>query len=180
MTRMEYLNAKAKTKAKVREKVEKAKERAMRAKAAVSDFVSKHPGVVIGTVVLGTGVGMFLRGLNSNDQSYYIPPDPQSDNNYAGMVQKGLSEDGNEETINYIPAKNENDESEKEAFKKLWEENYKENWDKVVSFADTLDLKPGEMFMIEDSKQYADEPWYDGKPVISHLVDNYGIYPPED
>ena len=173
MTRMERI------KMKYGEAKEKTKETIMKGKNKVSVFVSQHPRVVVGLVVIGTGLGVLVSHIGTKSSAMDISY-TQDENNYAGMVQKGLSEDGNEDTVDYIPAKNENDESEKEAFKKLWEENYKENWDKVVSFADTLDLKPGEMFMIEDSKQYADEPWYDGKPVISHLVDNYGIYPPED
>lgn len=173
MTRMERIRM------KYEEAKTKTKETAVKVKNKVSVFVSQHPRTVVGLVAVGTGLGVLIRYMGNNSDAAAVSS-TQDENNYAGMVQKGLSEDGNEDTIDYIPAKNENDESEKDAFKKLWEENYKDNWDKVVSFADTLDMKSGEMFIIEDSKQYADEPWYDGKPIVSHLVDNCGMYPPDE
>ena len=172
MTRMERIKAKYEaTKVKAKEKAAKLKEN-------VSTFVSEHPGVIVGIAVVGAGIGIFMRSGNSKPESIYIPP--SEDNDYAGMVQSGKSESGDDEEIDFIPAKDESDESRKEALKKLWEEEYKENWDKVYDLANSLDLKYGEMFMIEDSKQYADEPWYDGKPIVSHLVNNKGIYPPDE
>lgn len=60
-----------------------------------------------------------------------------------------------------------------------WDETYKETYDKVIDFADSLDLKPGEMYVIEDVNQYRGE----GLPpdiVVSHLVYGTGIYPPKE
>ena len=57
--------------------------------------------------------------------------------------------------------------NDKEEWKK-----YEENWNKVNEFAETLHLLPGECFIIED----ADE----ATPIVSHLVCNEGVYPPED
>ena len=57
-----------------------------------------------------------------------------------------------------------------------WDEKYRENWDEVNKFAEHLDLYTGEAFMIEDPKQFDVE---SDKPIISHLVDGEGCYPPE-
>lgn len=174
MTRMERIKVKYEA-SKV-----KAKERAAKLKENVSTFVSEHPGVIVGIAVIGAGIGIFVRSGNSKPDSIYISP--SEDNDYAGMIQSGKSETGNEDEIDFIPAKNESDESRKEALKKLWEEEYKENWDKVNACAESLDLKVGEMFIIEDWKAYANEPWYNGdrKPIVSHLVNDSGVYPPDE
>ena len=174
MTHREYMKMKAK------EAKDKAKEKAIQAKEAIEGFVAKHPKVfIIGSLAVGTGL-LLLCTNESNSGSNDNSALPEPDNDYAGMIQKGLSESGDTDKIEFIPAKNESDESHKNALKKLWEEEYKDNWDKVNACASSLDLKMGEMFIIEDSKQYADEPWYDGLPIVSHLVNNSGVYPPDD
>lgn len=64
-----------------------------------------------------------------------------------------------------------------------WKEEYRENYNKVCDFANTLDLVRGEEFVISDTKQFENEPWFKGdatKPVISHMIDGDGCYPPED
>ena len=60
-------------------------------------------------------------------------------------------------------------------FKEFWEQNYKDNWDEVVECAKRLELKPGEMFIIEDPSAYGN----DTEPIISHLVNGSGLYPPD-
>lgn len=54
-----------------------------------------------------------------------------------------------------------------------WDESYRENWDKVKEFASALALKPGEMFVIEDGREY------DRDVIVSHLVYGDGVYPPD-
>lgn len=64
-----------------------------------------------------------------------------------------------------------------------WKEEYRENYDKVCDFANTLDLGKGEAFIIEDPKQYEGESWFTGdgaKPIVSHFVYGDGCYPPDD
>lgn len=67
-----------------------------------------------------------------------------------------------------------------------WDEKYRYNYDRVREFAKTLDLFEGESFMIEDQKQFLSDPasYYANMdptmPVVSHMVWNEGVYPPED
>lgn len=56
-----------------------------------------------------------------------------------------------------------------------WNESYRENWDKVNKFANTLTLEPGEMYIIDDASQYGGEGLE-----VSHLVYGDGVYPPEE
>jgi len=62
-----------------------------------------------------------------------------------------------------------------------WDEKYRENYDAVVALANSLNLYNGEMFIIEDQKQYIDDdnfPTMDkDHPIVSHLVNNTGVYP---
>lgn len=64
-----------------------------------------------------------------------------------------------------------------------WDEKYRENYDAVVAFANTLNLYDGEMFIIEDQKQYIDDDNFvnmdKDHPIVSHLVNNTGVYPEE-
>lgn len=66
---------------------------------------------------------------------------------------------------------------------KTWNELYKETWDKVNEFAKTLKLQPGEMYIIEDQMQFQGDDYYSevdfSMPVVSHLVFNETIYPPD-
>lgn len=70
-----------------------------------------------------------------------------------------------------------------EGFVNGWDEKYRENYDAVVAFADTLNLFNGEMFIIEDQKQYIDDDTFadldKNHPIVSHLVNNTGVYPEE-
>ena len=60
-----------------------------------------------------------------------------------------------------------------------WNESYRENWDKVNEFANTLTLEPGEMYIIEDANQYRGE-GLTSDIAVSHLVYGDGVYPPEE
>ena len=68
-----------------------------------------------------------------------------------------------------------------EEFVNGWDEKYRENYDAVVALANSLNLYNGEMFIIEDQKQYINNdnfPTMDkDHPIVSHLVNNTGVYP---
>lgn len=72
-----------------------------------------------------------------------------------------------------------------EACTKNWnEELYRENWNKIHEFCKDLKLQKGEAYCIEDTQQYYDLDWYEGRRdggvVISHMVDYTGCYPPNE
>jgi len=62
-----------------------------------------------------------------------------------------------------------------------WDEKYRENYDAVVALANSLNLYNGEMFIIEDQKQYINDDNFQtmdkDHPIVSHLVNNTGVYP---
>lgn len=64
------------------------------------------------------------------------------------------------------------------------DELYRENWDKINEFAKTLKLQKGESYILDDSQQFYDEPWYDdekdGHVIVSHMLNGDGCYPPEN
>ena len=62
-----------------------------------------------------------------------------------------------------------------------WDEKYRDNFNAVKDFANTLNLFEGEMFIIEDQKQYAGTDTFmdldEEHPIVSHLIDGTGVYP---
>lgn len=64
------------------------------------------------------------------------------------------------------------------------DELYRENWDRVNEFAKTLKLHKGESYILDDSQQFYDQPWYDdekdGHVIVSHMLNGDGCYPPEN
>lgn len=71
---------------------------------------------------------------------------------------------------------------ENERKKEEWK-LYEYNWNLVNEFAKHIKLRPGEMFVLEDPEQYRDCTDYSqidfSMPIVSHLVWNEGVYPPE-
>lgn len=126
-------------------------------KAGVT-FVKEHPTESMYILFGGIVVGCAV-GAAMSKKKYYIPD--------------GL----NDEAVD--------DAEALEAEKKIWDEFYKDTWEKVNEFAKTLKLQPGESYIIEDQMQFADEKDYYtdidwSMPIVSHMVFNEGIYPPGD
>ena len=71
---------------------------------------------------------------------------------------------------------------ENERKKEEWK-LYEDNWNLVNEFAKHIKLLPGEMFVLEDPEQYRDCTDFSqvdfSMPIVSHLVWNEGVYPPE-
>lgn len=65
-----------------------------------------------------------------------------------------------------------------------WDEKYRDNFNAVKDFANTLNLFEGEMFIIEDQKQYIGTDTFmnldEEHPIVSHLMHGNGIYPPDN
>ena len=57
-----------------------------------------------------------------------------------------------------------------------WDEKYFENWKAVNEFANHLNLYSGESFIIEDPAQFNID---SENPIVSHLINGDGCYPPE-
>lgn len=145
----------------IKEKFEKAKtkveEAVVKAKKSVDNFVNTHPTLVKGIVLTGIiGGAAALGAINSRNNVEQI------------MDSSNSSSSGNPYT------------GERGS---LWKEEYRENYDKVNAFADTLKLADGEMFIIEDQKQYIDADLFPNlnpaRPIVSHMIYGDGVYPNE-
>lgn len=123
------------------------KEKFIKAKEKVVNFVEDHPNITAALVFMGCITGAAVISAVRSE-------------NYNGTLDGISNDDVND-----------------------WKQ-YEENWNKVNAFAETLNLLPGESFIIEDAEQYRD--CTDlvncdfSKPIVSHLVYNEGIYPPEE
>lgn len=75
-------------------------------------------------------------------------------------------------------------ERDEPGYSRYWDEKYRENYDRVIEFANSLNLFDGEMYIIEDQKQYIGQGFFPEMdpehPIVSHMIYNDGSYPPED
>jgi hypothetical protein len=118
---------------------------------------------------------------NAKNATYTSVEQPIEKNPYCGMIQSTTNMGVDRDDISFQPG---NRNTTKESLKEIWERDYKDNWDEVIECAKRLNLKPGEMFIIEDQKQFVGDPAFPdldpNRALVSHLVDDYGVYPPED
>ena len=129
------------------------KEKFIKAKEKVVNFVEEHPKITAALVFMGMITTCAVVSATRSNDSMTLE-------DYALLEEK-------------------EDEKERQEWKQ-----YEENWNKVNEFAETLKLLPGESFIIEDPEQYRDCADFSqcdfSKPIVSHLVYNEGVYPPED
>ena len=129
------------------------KEKFIKAKEKVVSFVEEHPKITGALIFMGCVTGAAVISAVRSEHELSLE-------DYA-----------------YI------EEQEFENEKQDWKQ-YEENWNKVNEFAETLKLLPGESFIIEDPEQYRDCTDFSqcdfSKPIVSHLVYNEGVYPPEE
>lgn len=128
------------------------KERIIHIKEKVVNFVEEHPRITGAMIFMGVITGCAVVSAVRSDDGMTLE-------DYAELEEL-------------------EDADEKEEWKK-----YEDNWNKVNAFAETLTLLPGESFIIEDAEQYRDFSDFSqcdfSKPIVSHLVYNEGVYPPE-
>ena len=140
-------------------------------------FGAKHPKIAKGLLQFGkyipyAAIGIvFLASLPfyNRARDFMEGVDPDS---------VRVTEDGLEFTRNVPITDAASEETSKEVkpWVANWDEKYRDNYNKVTDFAKTLELEEGEMYIIEDQKQYnVDSP----DPCVSHLVNGEGAYPPE-
>lgn len=144
---------------------------------AALKFGAKHPKITKFILKFGRYIPYALIGIAvinsfaikwkvSNPSNYVIDgSDLVYDENTDGREIEIEKKSTNEESVNG------------------WDEKYRENYDAVVAFANSLNLFNGEMFIIEDQKQYIDDDTFadldKNHPIVSHLVNNTGVYPEE-
>ena len=57
-----------------------------------------------------------------------------------------------------------------------WNEDYRDSFDEVTELSKRITLHPGESYMIEEPRQFGLDT---DRPVVSHLINGTGCYPPE-
>ena len=57
-----------------------------------------------------------------------------------------------------------------------WKEDYRDSFDEVTELTKRITLHPGESYMIEEPRQFGLDT---DRPVVSHLINGTGCYPPE-
>lgn len=147
-------------------------------KAKIKEFNEKHPklssAIIKTQAVIGVGLifGVTYAAGYNNGQKDLV-------NNIKAEYDKRYGRNDSSESVSY-------DSFNKEfnnPYTKGWKEDYRENYNKVCDFANTLDLVKGEEFVISDTKQFENESWFEGdasKPVVSHMINGDGCYPPEE
>ena len=126
--------------------------------------------IAIGSICLIVVGGVsYIIGKNAGENSVTIPEDiwdkiESSNNEENEFIEceelKQLIEDISEDDT--------------DSLSKDWSEEYREGWNAVNELAKSLNLKDGESYIIERNSEYSDE------PIISHMIDYTGVYPPED
>jgi hypothetical protein len=120
----------------------------------VTEFVSEHPDLTVAIFTVGV-TGIAALSVHKFKETYYENI-LKNDGRVYTKVDKGDS---------------------------LWREEYRETYDKVNAFADTLNLVKGEMYIIEDQTQFCDSDCYSKmdrtRPIVSHMIFNEGVYPDE-
>lgn len=57
-----------------------------------------------------------------------------------------------------------------------WKEDYRDSFNEVTELSKRITLAPGESYMIEEPRQFGLDT---DQPVVSHLINGTGCYPPE-
>ena len=170
--------AKAEKKAAITEKISNMSKRIGKSVGTFClKFGAKHPKIVKGLLQFGKYIPYAALGIAvlaslpfyNRARDFMEGVDPDSIR---------VTEDGLEFTRNVPITDAASEEMSKEVkpWVANWDEKYRDNYNKVTDFAKTLELEEGEMYIIEDQKQYnVDSP----DPCVSHLVNGEGAYPPE-
>lgn len=157
------------------------------------DFAADHP--ILTTVAFTTAVMVPVMAFRAamdpayncpynNYENDIEPDDPVNDTYEYEKRARGNDElrdqiemllvDPNKYTV--VPKEEPKVEKTKDPWTSNWDEKYREKWDKVNEFAKTLDLDEGESFWIDEPSQYDVE---SDEPIVSHMINGSGCYPPE-
>lgn len=170
--------AKAEKKAAITDKISKVSKKIGKSVGTFClKFGAKHPKIAKGLLQFGKYIPYAALGIAvlaslpfyNRARDFMEGVDPDS---------VRVTEDGLEFTRNVPITDAASEEMSKEVkpWVANWDEKYRDNFNKVTDFAKTLKLEEGEMYIIEDQKQYnVDSP----DPCVSHLVNGEGAYPPE-
>ena len=145
---------------------------------AALKFGAKHPKITKFILKFGRYIPYALIGI-AVINSFAIKWKVSNPNNYI-IDGSDLVYDNN---VNDHEIEIKGRRSTDDKFINCWDEKYRENYDAVVAFANTLNLYDGEMFIIEDQKQYIDDDTFadldKNHPIVSHLINSTGVYPEE-
>lgn len=151
----------------------KALEIGTKAKEKACVFICNHPYISTGAALV---IGFMLNEAMHSDQ-----PDYALDRKTMETMMDAYDYEQNE--CNRPGRAIEIEHGMRTSLTSGWTEEYRASYDKVKAFADELPMVKGEMFIIEPASTYSDDEWFVGdpnKPVVSHLINGDGCYPPEN
>lgn len=190
-----------KFKEKVDDVVDKAEEVADKTVGKVFDFMGNHPTLTtmaILTAVMAPAWVITARGAKERQAMYnqayeeYLSSldtkDEECDriNETAMEAAKQMIsehyEDDDVDLRNYLVVPKSDYEKYQKAYESTtksdsdWKEDYRDSFDEVTELSKRITLAPGESYMIEESSQFGLDT---DQPVVSHLINGIGCYPPE-
>ena len=121
----------------------KVKETAKKAKEKTIDFCDTHPNVIPGIAIVGAVIGTVIAGKAAVDKSMSGMCEV-SDANYSNkQVELG---DG------LLMRVSGGEANKTDYYKSRWEEEAKEDFDKVRACASSLNMREGDLYVIETEK----------------------------
>ncbi len=179
------------------------KERWEKAKEKTFNFLNEHieeivvGGLFIGGIAIGAAIGYDIgRGEERkriltwiDGREKYLLEKLEEKERMLPMIEETEEEERMPPMIEEVDDEETDEEADTETdipkpvetpfWSRGWsEELYREDYEKVKAFASELNLHPGESWFIEDQSQYSDSD--EVKPVIGHMIDGTGVYPPNE
>ena len=187
-----------KFKEKVDTVVDKAEEKADKTLCKAGDFINKHPGLFTMSILAITTIPCVIHAANADKrrqemiqrayEEFQDYSDEECDRiNKTAMeaAKQKISEhygDDDVDLSNYLVVPKSDYEKYQKAYESTskndsdWREEYRDNFNEVTELAKRITLAPGESFMIEEPRQFGLDT---DQPVVSHLINGTGCYPPE-
>ena len=171
-----------KFKEKVDDVVDKAEEVADKTVGKVFDFMGNHPTLTtmaILTAVMAPAWVITARGAKERQAMYN-----QAYEEYLSSLDTKdeecdrINEIAKTEAQKQIELENIKAEQPKKSTSIFdnWKEDYRDSFDEVTELSKRITLAPGESYMIEEPRQFGLDT---DQPVVSHLINGAGCYPPE-
>ena len=172
-----------KFKEKVDDVVDKAEEVADKTVGKVFDFMSEHPTLTVMGVVGAAMIPAWIitaKGAKERQEHWiqacdaYTASLSQNDDKESDWI----NEIAKTEAQKQIELENIKAEQTKKTISIFdnWKEDYRDSFDEVTELSKRITLHPGESYMIEEPRQFGLDT---DRPIVSHLINGTGCYPPE-
>lgn len=195
-----------KFKEKVVAVVDKAEEKADKALCKAGDFINKRPGLFTMSILAITTIPCVIHAINADKRRQEMMQrtyeefqdysdeecDRINDEARTAAQKQALIDDFMDNPSDYLIVKKncwdgtqkaieeyENQLKQTKASNSIfdnWKEDYRDSFNEVTELSKRITLHPGESYMIEEPRQFGLDT---DRPVVSHLINGTGCYPPE-